>query len=257
MSSSAARYFPGRFGSRAASPSGGIEDASASSTEAERAKAAARLDWTSDTTTATVDERRAPGGPSDEVLMDCITKGDKEALASLFRRYAQMVRGLALSILRDTSEADDLLQDIFLFIHRKCALFDASKGSARSWILRITYHRAIDQRRYLESRHFYKHVDVGGGMELPNPRSNAAENEEALAEVVGKPTIEMLLGTLTEDQRKTLTLHFFEGCAFEEIAGRLGQSVGNIRHHYYRGLDKLRKELFSRKLAGHQTCGKK
>jgi RNA polymerase sigma-70 factor (ECF subfamily) len=256
MSSSAARYSPTRFGSRSPSPAAGIEDALAPSTEAEKAEPTMPLDWSSDTTTDTVDELGAPEGPSDEILMDCIVKSDKEALALLFHRYAQIVRGLALRILRDTSEADDLLQDIFLFIHRKCALFDASKGSARSWILRITYHRAIDQRRYLESRHFYKRVDVGGGIELPDPRSDAAESEEAL-EVVGKPTIGMLLETLTEDQRKTLTLHFFEGCAFEEIAGRLGQSVGNIRHHYYRGLDKLRKELFSRKLAGHQICGKK
>jgi len=100
-------------------------------------------------------------------------------------------------------------------------------------------------------------VDLGGGLEPADPRSKIAEDEELLDKVVGKPTIKMLLETLNEDQRKTLTLHFFEGCAFEEIAGRLGQSVGNIRHHYYRGLDKLRKELFSRKLAGHQICGKK
>ena len=213
------------------------------------------------------DDRQPPVAPSaplvadsvvsDEVLVAQVCEGSREALAVLFRRFARIVRGTAYRILRDASEADDLLQEIFLFIHRKCALFDPSRGSARSWILKITYHRAIDQRRYLESRHFYKHVDVGGGMELPEPRSKGAENEEALAEVVGKPTIEMLLDTLTEDQRKTLTLHFFEGCAFDEIAGRLGQSVGNTRHHYYRGLDKLRKELFSRKLAGHQTGGKK
>jgi RNA polymerase sigma-70 factor (ECF subfamily) len=197
--------------------------------------------------------------PSDEILLARICHGDTGALAGLFRRYAGVVRASAYRVLRDSSEADDLVQDVFLFIHRKCALFDASKGSARSWILRITYHRAIDQRRYLESRHFYKRKESGEDIDLPEPRSKVAEDEdkEALDEVVGKPTIEMLLEILTEEQRKTLTLHFFEGCAFEEIAGRLGQSVGNIRHHYYRGLDKLRKELFSRKLAGHQTCGKK
>lgn len=196
---------------------------------------------------------------SDEALMAQVCQGSREALAVLFRRHARVVRAVAHRILRDASEADDLLQNVFLFIHRKSSLFDPSKGSARSWILRVTYHRAIDHRRYLESRHFYQRMDSGVDIELPDPRSKVAENEndEVLDEVVGKPTIEMLLETLTEDQRKTLTLHFFEGCAFEGIADRLGQSVGNIRHHYYRGLDKLRKELFSRKLAGHQTCGKK
>jgi RNA polymerase sigma-70 factor, ECF subfamily len=195
---------------------------------------------------------------SDEALMAQVCEGSREALGILFRRYACVVRAVAFRILRDTFEADDLLQDIFLFIHRKCSLFDPSKGSVRSWILRITYNRAIDHRRYLQSRHFYKHVDLGDSMELADARSvPGTEDREALAEVVGRPTIDRLLGTLTEDQRKTLDLHFFEGCTFEEIAGRLDQSVGNIRHHYYRGLDKLRKELFARKLAGHQTCGKK
>lgn len=195
---------------------------------------------------------------SDEALMIRVCDGNREALGILFRRYARVVRTVAYRILRDSFEADDLLQDIFLFIQRKCLLFDPSKGSARSWILRIAYNRAIDHRRYLKSRHFYKHVAVSGGMELPDPRWNSTtEDEETFTGVVGKPTIDMLLETLTDDQRKTLTLHFFEGCTFEEIAGRLDQSVGNIRHHYYRGLDKLRKELFARKLAGHQTCGRK
>jgi RNA polymerase sigma-70 factor, ECF subfamily len=195
---------------------------------------------------------------SDEALISQVCEGSREALGILFRRYARVVRAVAFRILRDTFEADDLLQDIFLFVHRKCSLFDPSKGSVRSWILKITYNRAIDHRRYLQSRHFYKHVDVGDYMEVADSRSVlATEDREALADVVGRPTIDMLLETLTDDQRKTLNLHFFEGCTFEEIAGRLDQSVGNIRHHYYRGLDKLRKELFARKLAGHQTCGKK
>ena len=195
---------------------------------------------------------------SDEALIAQVCEGSREALGVLFRRYAHVVRAVAYRVLRDTAEADDLLQDIFLFIHRKCSLFDQSKGSVRSWILKITYNRAIDHRRYLQSRHFYKHVDVGDYIEIADSRSvPTTDVQEALAEVVGRPTIDMLLGTLAEDQRKTLNLHFFEGCTFEEIAGRLDQSVGNIRHHYYRGLDKLRKELFARKLAGHQTCGRK
>ncbi len=195
MSSSAARSFPARFGGRAVSHAGGLEDVIVTSTEAAKAKPTAPLD----STTGIVNKPRSPAIPSDEVLMDCIAKGDKEALALLFRRYAQMVRGVALRILRNTSEADDLLQEVFLFIYRKSALFDPSKGSARAWILKITNHRAIDRRRYLQSRHFYQHVDVGAGLELPDPRSRVVEDEEVLAEVVGKPTIEMLLEALTED----------------------------------------------------------
>src|SRR5437870_13925 len=69
------------------------------------------------------------GVTSDEALMCLICQGDQEALASLFRRYARVVRGAALRILKDSSEAEDILQDIFLLIHRLCRTFDSSKGS--------------------------------------------------------------------------------------------------------------------------------
>ena len=62
---------------------------------------------------------------------------------------------------------------------------------------------------------------------------------------------------LTGDQRDTLTLHFFEGYTFDEIALKLGQSFGNIRNHYYRGLDKLRKQMFPGKLPGRNGYGRK
>ena len=68
--------------------------------------------------------------------------------------------GVAYRVLRDASEADDLLQDIFLLIHRLCKTFDSSKGSARFWILQMTYRRAISRRRYLTSRHFYTRLDL-------------------------------------------------------------------------------------------------
>src|SRR5277367_6239722 len=68
---------------------------------------------------------------SDEALMAGVCEGSREALALLFRRHAPIVRGVAYRVLRDPSEADDLLQDIFLLIHRLCRTFDSSKGPAR------------------------------------------------------------------------------------------------------------------------------
>ena len=98
--------------------------------------------------------------PSDEAVIEQICHGGAEALAVLFRRYARTIRGVAYKVLRDTAEADDLLQDIFLLVHRLCGTFDSSKGSARFWVLQMTYRRAISRRRYLTSRHFYTHLDL-------------------------------------------------------------------------------------------------
>jgi RNA polymerase sigma-70 factor (ECF subfamily) len=193
---------------------------------------------------------------SDEALMIRTCDGSREALAILFRRYARLVRTVAMRILRDESEADDLLQDVFLFVHRNCSIFDSSKAAVRSWIVQMTYHRAIDRRRYLNSRHFYTRLDVSSIAGLEDPRSETREDDAAFGSLVGNRTIQALLGTLTEDQRSTLNLHFFEGYTFDEIAIKLDQSLGNIRNHYYRGLDKLRKQMCPGKLPGRNRCGR-
>jgi RNA polymerase sigma-70 factor (ECF subfamily) len=185
-----------------------------------------------------------PGEVADELLLARICEGNREATSELFCRYASLVRGVAVRILRDSSEADDLLQEVFLFIHRKSEVFDSSKCSARSWIVQMTYHRAIDRRRYLQSRHFYTCVGLDGTTEVVDPRSQNREVDARLGSLVGNTTIERLLRTLTEDQRNTLSLHFYEGYTFAEIAAKLDQSLGNIRNHYYRGLDKLRQQVF-------------
>jgi len=193
----------------------------------------------------------------DETLMARICEGDRDALALLFHRYARLVRGVALRILQDKSEADDLLQDLFLFIHRKAGRFDGSKCAARSWIVQMTYHRALDRRRYLQSRHFYTRLDLDEATDLVDPLRAGREEHGPERRLVGKTTGEGLLDTLTDDQRNTLSLHFVEGFTFAEIAAKLDQSLGNIRNHYYRGLERLRKQMFSGKLPGRNGYGRK
>jgi len=93
--------------------------------------------------------------------------------------------------------------------------------------------------------------------ELLDSRPESREDRTHLNSVVGNATIEGLLDSLTEDQRNTLSLHFFDGYTFAEIAAKLDQSVGNIRNHYYRGLDKLRKQLFPERLPSRNGFGTK
>src|ERR1700739_3142382 len=83
---------------------------------------------------------------SDEALLSRLGTGDGQALGLLFERFATTVRQIGRRILRDNSEAEDLVQDLFLFVQRKCAIFDSSKSSARSWIIQMAYHRSIKRR---------------------------------------------------------------------------------------------------------------
>ena len=185
---------------------------------------------------------------SDEALLTGICNGSGEELASLFRRYARTVRAIGLRILNDPAEADDLLQDIFVLIHRFARTFDSSKGSAQFWIVQMTYRRAIVRRQHLNSRHFYTRIELDEQAiqaTAPALRSHASIDQR-LAEL----DLQKMLGTLTEDQQKTLRLHFIEGYTLDEIAKMLGQTKGNIRHHSFRGLEKLRKLIFGGELPG-------
>ncbi|HWO32566.1 MAG TPA: sigma-70 family RNA polymerase sigma factor [Candidatus Acidoferrum sp.] len=189
---------------------------------------------------------------SDEVLLDRVGHGDEQSLACLFRRYARLVRAVGYKILRDDSEADDLLQEVFLFIHQKSGVFDSSRSSARSWIVQMAYHRAIDRRRYLDSRHFYTQVDLEDvGNELSGPEMRAERFENSIEEVLGRVGLHKVFGALSEIQRQTLGLHLLDGYTFEEIAVKLDQTRGNVKHHYFRGLEKLRKQIFSCKQEGN------
>lgn len=189
--------------------------------------------------------------PSDEALISLVSQGDRDALAGLFRRYGRIVRGVAYRVLQDTSEADDLLQDIFILIHRKSGMFDPSRGPARFWILQMTFHRAIARRRYLTSRHFYTRVDLDDvERELAAPgtdRSAVGHCGDGLLEREG---LQKALGGLSDNQRRTLQLFFVEGHTLGEIATKLNQTRGNVKNHYFRGLEKLRKRIFGDKFRG-------
>jgi RNA polymerase sigma-70 factor, ECF subfamily len=251
MSSSAARYFPGEFGKAAAPTRAEVELAQTSPSEATTTQGRGQQGSISGSENADTDSVTSLIDPSDEVLMARVGGADKEALACLFHRYARLVRAVGYKILRDDAEADDLLQGLFLFIHQKGRVFDSSKSSARSWIVQMAYHRAIDRRRYLDSRHFYTQVDLEDvENELSGPGMRAGQYEHSIEEVLGRVGSRKVLGVLSEIQRRTLGLHLLDGYTFEEIAVKLDQSRGNVKNHYFRGLEKLRKQIFSCKRQG-------
>jgi len=179
----------------------------------------------------------------DENLLYKIKDGEREALASLFRRYAVIVHRLGRRILKDAAEADDLVQEVFLYVHRKSALFDNSKGSARSWIVQVAYTQALLRRRRLKSLGFY----VSGITDNPDESGRAddkgADYDHTVEGLFGRNGWKKIAEDLTEDQRETFRLHFFEDYTFTEIAEKLDQSYANIRNHHYRGLEKLRRHL--------------
>lgn len=178
---------------------------------------------------------------ADEELLIALGDGSKDALSILFHRHGRAVLHIAWRILRDDAEAADVRQDVFISVFQNARLFDPAKGSASSWIMQIAYRRAIDRRRYLANR---QHYDAPVFDEQQSTVGIAPLSTDAID---GKAILSRLRETLSADQRETLELHLFEGYSLREIAEKNGQSLGNVRHHYYRAVERLRSQVFARK----------
>jgi RNA polymerase sigma-70 factor, ECF subfamily len=186
------------------------------------------------------------GGQSEmdcQTLLERVAEGDSQGMSELFLRYARLVHSVGRRILRDGEEAEDLVQEVFLYIHRKSNLFDSAKSSARSWVFQIAYTQAFLRRRKLKARGFYASGIADRSLETDPRTGSGADYDQTVEGLFGRNGWRKMLDTLTQEQRETLTLHFFEGYTFEEIAEKLGQSYANIRNHHYRGLEKIRKHL--------------
>lgn len=173
----------------------------------------------------------------EEDLARALKAGDPDALPAIFDRYHRLVLITALRIVRDIGEAEDLMQSIFLEIFQKAAQFDPSKGTLSKWILQYAYHRSINRKNYLALRHFYNAVDLldSDGEEIWITKVSPAQEAIRLVREV--------LAVLNCQQREVIECVFFGEMSLKEIAEETKQSLGTVRHHYYRGLKKLRDVL--------------
>ncbi len=142
---------------------------------------------------------------SDEELMQFLSSGRHEALTVLFDRYHHLVFSIALRIVRDPGEAEEVVQIVFL-----------------------------DRKRHLVANHFYRWEELEAVLESGASCPPAGESPEVMR------LAEEMLGKLKPRQRAVLELTYYEGLTAEEIADRLGESVHAIRHDLYRGLAALR-----------------
>jgi RNA polymerase sigma-70 factor, ECF subfamily len=174
---------------------------------------------------------------SDNQLMAQLQSGCNDAVAILFDRYHRLVYSIALKIVRDPGEAEDVMQNVFLDIFRAMAQFDPSKGSTKVWVLQYAYHRAISRKQHLNTRSFYRQESFEDVMSLL-PENDSVLGKFAPGEL--KHLLKEGLATLSAPQRRVIELGTYEGFSMREIADKTGDSLVNVRHHYYRGLQKLR-----------------
>ncbi len=189
------------------------------------------------------------GRSDDEVLVE-LRAGNQDAFGVIFERYHKLVYSTALRFLRDAGEADDLTQSVFFEAFRKMGQFDPARGTLKMWLLQFAYSRSINRRNYLMVRRLH-----------PQGPQNEALDENALWMSSATPAqdatrlTEQLLRELPDAQRATIEMVFFEDLTFTEIAERRGESFSAVRHHYYRGLTRLRAMLREASTPGPRRRG--
>ena len=177
----------------------------------------------------------------DLAIMEQLKAGNGDALAVLYDRYYNAVLGVGLRILRDRGEAEDILQNIFLEVSEKVGQFDPARGTVLVWLMQYAYTRSINRRNYLLVRSFYANVAMG----------DLSESEQGALRLYSEAPQECVrfvreaLALLNENQRRTIEMVHFEGLNLKDVAERTAQSFSNVRHHYYRGMAKLKEHLKS------------
>ena len=167
--------------------------------------------------------------PETSALIRRLVAGDHQALGALYDKYAGLVNALALRVLRDASEAEDIVQEVFVQAWRQAARFDPARGTPEAWLCTIARSRALDRLRRRTARR------EESGEQAP-PVVATPRNEEALA-------VRKALEGLSEAQRRALELAYYEGLTQSEIAARLGEPLGTVKTRIRSAMLRLRETL--------------
>lgn len=189
--------------------------------------------------------------PTDEELMVLVQSNDSSALELLFDRYGRLVLRVARGIVRDFGEAEDVVQEAFFYLYKKSTLFDSSKGSVKNWILQIALHRALDRKAHLARRGFYSGTDIRS---VYDTLMGETDLDREIGAKLDREQLQKAFEQLPPIQRLTLELFYFEGLDLREISEKFQESLGNTRHHFYRGLERLRKNSFVQHLRTAKKC---
>ncbi|MBA3542351.1 MAG: sigma-70 family RNA polymerase sigma factor [Deltaproteobacteria bacterium] len=164
----------------------------------------------------------------DARLVAAMAGGDRAAMAELYERHSSILLGLAMRIVRERREAEDLLHDVFLEAWRSAKDFDPKRGRVRTWLAIRMRSRALDlQKSARMSR------NAGdGGLEILVDETEVASPDHA--------RVRTALAALGPDQRRVLELAYFEGLSCSEIAERIEIPVGTVKSRIAAGLERLR-----------------
>ena len=176
---------------------------------------------------------------TDEELIARLAHGDLDALDALYARYARPVFSLAVRVLGDEAEVEEITQDVFERAWRHAASFDRERGRFATWLLSVTHHVAINAVRKRKRRP----QAVGGepaALALQLVADPHVDVAGATVNHVDGKEVRLALRMLPEPQRRAIELAYFAGLSHLEIAAMLGDPLGTVKARIRRGMDRLR-----------------
>jgi RNA polymerase sigma-70 factor (ECF subfamily) len=174
-----------------------------------------------------------PSGPDD--LLRRVARGDENAFSQLYEMLAPRVFGLARRVLRDPAQAEEVAQEALVEVWRTAARFDPAKGSATSWVLTITHRRAVDRVRSAQAGADRERRVLAASGETPYD-----DVVETVTSNLEQQQVRRCLKGLTDLQREAITLAYYDGFTYREVAEKLDTALPTIKTRMRDGLIRLR-----------------
>jgi RNA polymerase sigma factor (sigma-70 family) len=176
----------------------------------------------------------SPTGPTDVSLVARIAVGDDRALQMIYERYSPLVYGLARRVTASTAHAEEITQEVFVYLWQNPDRFDADRGTLRAFLGALTHRRSVDEVRR-NTRRTAREDRVGGdatNLELLEIGDDLERSQTA-------ERVRAAVSSLPEQQREAVLLAYFGGCTFRQVAERLGIPEGTAKSRLRLGLSKL------------------
>ncbi|MEU9019748.1 ECF RNA polymerase sigma factor SigK [Actinomadura sp. NPDC048394] len=176
----------------------------------------------------------AGAGPPDlAALLGRVARGDQDAFAQVYEQLSGPVYGLALRIVRDPAQAEEIAQDVLVELWRKASHYRPDRGSATSWALTVAHRRAVDRIRSSQADR-----DRQERTATPGPEYDEVAEEVGIR--LEHQQVRRCMGGLTETQRESITLAYYGGYTYREVAELLGVGLAAVKTRMRDGLIRLR-----------------
>ena len=176
-----------------------------------------------------------PGPGADQLgaLLGRVARGDHDAYAAVYDRTAGQVLGLVLSIVRDPAQSEEVAQEVLLDVWRSASRFDTELGSAAAWVMTLAHRRAVDRVRSVQKQSERERRIAAADI----PYDEVIEAVESSFE---RERVRRCLNSLTEVQRESVTLAYYRGYTYGQVASLLGVPTGTVKTRMRDALIRLR-----------------